>query len=203
MKLHLRVHSEALWYSEHKQRLNEACVLVHRTHCVQSVCVTVMCWTHTHTARTVCTSSSAADWQIPYLQNTFCITQCTMCFLSTCQLQSTKCYCKCLLYLRSSVLCALIQTFQNITCNLPPPHPFTSTSTVHDPSASTFLPRIYLLQCLVECIIFNFNIYIIVLSIVKLCDFLCVLANTSDLSTAFYSFPCLWYKFQYCMLLLM
>ena len=84
---------------------------------------------------------------------------------------------------QASYPCAFTQLVLNITSNQPPQHPAPSPCTVHKSSVNTSLPWNCFLHCHMKCVVVNLNIYIIISSILKLCDIICVLWNTFNLTS--------------------
>ena len=78
---------------------------------------------------------------------------------------------------------AFTQLVPNFKCNRPPQHRVPKLCTVHNSSVSTFLPWNCSLQCRMKCVVFNLNICIIISSHTKLCDIICVLRNTFNLTS--------------------
>ena len=84
--------------------------------------------------------------------------------------------------LEASYPCAFTQLVLNITRNQPAKYPVQTPCTVHNTSVSTFFPRNCFLQCHMKCVVFNLNVYVIISSILKLCD-ICVLWNIFNLTS--------------------
>ena len=73
---------------------------------------------------------------------------------------------------------AFTQLIPNITCNQPPQQPVPTPCTAPNSSVSTFLPWNCFLQSYMKRVVVNRNTYIIISSILKLCDIICFLWNT-------------------------
>ena len=78
---------------------------------------------------------------------------------------------------------AFTQLLTIITGNHPPQHSVPTPCTAHDSYVNTFFPWNRFLQCHVKCAVVNLNICIIISSILKLCDIICVLWNTFNLTS--------------------
>ena len=85
---------------------------------------------------------------------------------------------------------AFTQIVQNITCKRPPPHhPAPTPCPVLDSSVSAYLPWNCSLQCHMKRVFVNLNIYIITSSVPQLCDIICVLWKSFNLTSLCSSLP--------------
>lgn len=86
----------------------------------------------------------------------------------------------------SFVFCPCIQLSQNFTCNRPRQPPCPLTYTAHTSSVSTVL------QCPDNCVTVNVNVCVIITCITELCNLLCALPNTLNITSVCFSLPCLY-----------